>query len=203
MSCLQGHGKPGVFFSCRFHGHPHPLPGPLSGGLCEQQHAGPHHLVLPGDHHLLLGGHEPPHHCQGHPDQHPGLRGLCGEDLPGPTQSVPASRLSHLSQFHWHLGTVWPVFNLTLLPPLPKLTFLSLSLLISLFLWGHHGVAQRGQKWSQKIWILFPSSVTYSHLIWAGLCLLGSLRFTCGWRVQPHPLQNVVGKSEDMWTNTL
>ncbi|XP_016069383.1 PREDICTED: proton-coupled amino acid transporter 1 isoform X2 [Miniopterus natalensis] len=66
-------------------GNPHPPPGPghLPSGLREQQCPGPHHPAPPGDHHLLLRGHEPPHHRQGHPDQHPGLRGLCSGDVCG------------------------------------------------------------------------------------------------------------------------
>ncbi|XP_014641644.1 PREDICTED: proton-coupled amino acid transporter 1 isoform X2 [Ceratotherium simum simum] len=72
--------------NCWHLGHPHPPPGPghLSGGLREQQCPGPHHPAPSGDHHLLLGGHKPPHHRQGRPDQHPGLRGLCGGDVRGP-----------------------------------------------------------------------------------------------------------------------
>ena len=64
-------------------GHPHPPPGPghLPGGLREQQRPGAHHPAPPGDRHLLLGGHEPPRHRQGRPDQHPGLRGFCGGDI--------------------------------------------------------------------------------------------------------------------------
>ncbi|XP_037657736.1 proton-coupled amino acid transporter 2 isoform X2 [Choloepus didactylus] len=67
-------------------GHPHPLPGPrhLPGGLREQQRPGPHHPAPPGDPHLLPRGPEPPHHREGHSDQHPGLCGLCGGHLPGP-----------------------------------------------------------------------------------------------------------------------
>ncbi|XP_073086522.1 proton-coupled amino acid transporter 2 isoform X2 [Manis javanica] len=72
------HGLPDMHL-----GHPHPPPGPghLPGGLRERQCPRPHHPAPPGDHHLLLGGHEPPHHRQGRPDQHPGLRGLCGGDV--------------------------------------------------------------------------------------------------------------------------
>ncbi|KAG3265445.1 proton-coupled amino acid transporter 2, transcript variant X2 [Ictidomys tridecemlineatus] len=67
-------------------GRPRPPsgPGPLPGGLREQQRPGPHHPPVAGDHHLLLRGHEPSHHRQGRPHQHPGLCGLCGGDLPGP-----------------------------------------------------------------------------------------------------------------------
>ncbi|XP_057346561.1 proton-coupled amino acid transporter 2 isoform X3 [Manis pentadactyla] len=72
------HGLPDMHL-----GHPHPPPGPghLPGGLRERQCPRPHHPAPPGDHHLLLGGHEPPHHRQGRPDQHPGLCGLCGGDV--------------------------------------------------------------------------------------------------------------------------
>uniref|UniRef100_A0A8D1YJF1 Amino acid transporter transmembrane domain-containing protein n=1 Tax=Sus scrofa TaxID=9823 RepID=A0A8D1YJF1_PIG len=75
------HGLPDMRLG---HPRPPPGPGPLPGGLREQQRPGPHHPAPPGDRHLLLGGHEPPHHHQGCPDQHPGLLGLCDGDLPGP-----------------------------------------------------------------------------------------------------------------------
>lgn len=52
-------------------------------------------------HYLLLSGHEPHfHHIQGCLEQHPGLCGLHGGDLPGPCQAEPARGLSHLSQLH-------------------------------------------------------------------------------------------------------
>ncbi|XP_035869843.1 proton-coupled amino acid transporter 2 isoform X1 [Phyllostomus discolor] len=86
------------------HPHPPPGPGPRPDGLREQQRPGAHHPAPPGDHHLLLGGHEPPRHCQGRPDQHPGLRGLCGGDLPGPGRADPAGTPCHLFQlYHFYL----------------------------------------------------------------------------------------------------
>nr|XP_030690026.1 proton-coupled amino acid transporter 2 isoform X2 [Globicephala melas] len=91
------HGQPDMHLG---HPHPPPGPGPLSGGLPEQQCAGPHHPTPPGDHHLLLRGHESHHHHQGRPDQHPGLRGLCDGDLPGPGRADPVRRPSHLFQLH-------------------------------------------------------------------------------------------------------
>ncbi|XP_072810468.1 proton-coupled amino acid transporter 2 isoform X3 [Vicugna pacos] len=91
------HGLPDVHL-----GHPCPPPGPgsLPGGLREQQCPGPHHPTPPGDRHLLLRGYEPPHHHQGRPDQHPGLRGLCDGYLPGPGRADPVRTPSHLSQLH-------------------------------------------------------------------------------------------------------
>ncbi|XP_023406543.2 proton-coupled amino acid transporter 2 isoform X2 [Loxodonta africana] len=74
------HGLPDMFHS---HPHPPPGPGPLPGGFCERQCPGLRHPTPPGDHHLLLRGHEPLYHCQGRPNQHPGLCWLCGGDLPG------------------------------------------------------------------------------------------------------------------------
>ncbi|XP_030618666.1 proton-coupled amino acid transporter 2 isoform X2 [Delphinapterus leucas] len=91
------HGQPDMRLG---HPHPPPGPGPLSGGLPEQQCTGAHHPAPPGDHHLLLRGHEPRHHHQGRPDQHPGLRGLCDGDLPGPGRADPVRRPSHVFQLH-------------------------------------------------------------------------------------------------------
>ncbi|XP_059716276.1 proton-coupled amino acid transporter 1-like isoform X2 [Haemorhous mexicanus] len=57
-------------------GCPHPTPGPchLPGGLHQQQRPGSHLPPTAGDCHLLLRGHAPPCHCQGH--RHQPLR-LC------------------------------------------------------------------------------------------------------------------------------
>uniref|UniRef100_A0A9L0T7S0 Solute carrier family 36 member 2 n=1 Tax=Equus caballus TaxID=9796 RepID=A0A9L0T7S0_HORSE len=103
------HGLPDMHLG---HPHPAPGPGPLPGWLHEQQRPGPHHPSPLGDHHLLLGGHEPSHHHQGRPHQHPGLCGPSGGDLPGPGQSDPANRPSHHFQLH-HFHSVRMVLLLT------------------------------------------------------------------------------------------
>ena len=103
---------------CLSHPHPPPGPGPLPGGLPEWQCPGLHHPTPPGDQHLLLRGPEPHHHHQGHPDQHPGLRGLCDGDLPGPRWADPVRRLSHLFQLHYFYSV-----NMALLLSTSTLTF--------------------------------------------------------------------------------
>lgn len=120
----EASGNQVIFFPCRFLGHPHlpPGPGPYPDELGEQQHPAPHDPAPPGDDHILLREHELPHHHQGFSDQHPGLCGIFGEDLPGPRWADSASRPL---LFPNSTGTLkqWPVFNSTLTPSLLKLAF--------------------------------------------------------------------------------